>query len=361
MALDSYVNAGFGTLSTGIDASATSVVLTAGHGARFPNPTGSVQPFNAIIWNATDYTNPLDDPNYEIVRCTARSTDTLTVTRAQEGTTGVTHNTSAKTYKIALPLTLLGIQKLASGLGDFAGTDTGAANAYVTTISTYAGTLTTGMTVSFVPANTNSTASTLNHNGFGAVNIYDRNGSALVGGEIAAGQLVKVQYDGTQWRLTSSALPPSVTFLSATSSEKSIGSDDDWMQMTGNSITLTAGTWIVNGVVEFGNGGTSPDYTSVDYVVSTANGADDSNKPTAVSTTGNVTLKAGLPTPTYDIFFTNASENISQYTHTIEPLAIAVSASTAIYLVPFANCGGTATNGRAITNIWAYKISTATS
>lgn len=62
--------------------SGTSLVLTAGHGSRFPTA-----PFNATIWP----TGAVPDPtNAEIVRVTAVSTDTLTITRAQESTTART-------------------------------------------------------------------------------------------------------------------------------------------------------------------------------------------------------------------------------------------------------------------------------
>lgn len=90
------------TVSTGYDNDDTSIVLSSGHGALLPTV-----PFNVVWWNSTDYSDPSDDPNVEIVRVTARSTDTLTVTRAQEGTSGSTKNTSAKTYKMIAGLTAL--------------------------------------------------------------------------------------------------------------------------------------------------------------------------------------------------------------------------------------------------------------
>jgi len=88
------------TASTGYDASATSVVLTTGHGARCPKV-----PFNMVWWNSTDYPDPADDPNVEVVKVVVRSTDTLTVIRAQEGTTASTKNTSAKTYLMTQSVT----------------------------------------------------------------------------------------------------------------------------------------------------------------------------------------------------------------------------------------------------------------
>lgn len=58
--------------------SGTSLVVTAGHGSRFPAP-----PFNATVWPAGASPDP---SNAEIVRVTAISTDTLTIARTQEGT-----------------------------------------------------------------------------------------------------------------------------------------------------------------------------------------------------------------------------------------------------------------------------------
>lgn len=96
MSLDPVVNFGKVTVSTGYSSSATSIVLSSGAGAKLP----SSYPFNLIWWNATDYPDPADDPNVEIVTVTAKSTDTLTVTRGQESTAASTKSTSSKTYKM---------------------------------------------------------------------------------------------------------------------------------------------------------------------------------------------------------------------------------------------------------------------
>ena len=100
MALDTFKNFAKVTVSTGYDAAATSIALTAGHGAKLPAP-----PFNATWWNDTDYPDPSDDPNVEIVRVTAKATDALTVTRAQESTSASTKNTASKTYRMIAGLT----------------------------------------------------------------------------------------------------------------------------------------------------------------------------------------------------------------------------------------------------------------
>lgn len=83
------------TVSTGYDATATTVVLASGHGARLPD---NFQ-FDAVWWNQTDYPRgPASDPNREIVRVTANSNDTLTVQRGQQGTAASNKNLSGKSY-----------------------------------------------------------------------------------------------------------------------------------------------------------------------------------------------------------------------------------------------------------------------
>jgi hypothetical protein len=101
MSLDPILNFAKGTVSIGYDDTDTSIVLSSGDGANFPSSFS----YNIVWYNSTDYPDPSDDPNVEIVRVTARSTDTLTVTRAQEGTAATTKNTASKTYKMILSFT----------------------------------------------------------------------------------------------------------------------------------------------------------------------------------------------------------------------------------------------------------------
>lgn len=89
------------TLATGYDASATEVDILTGEGERLPSST----PYNLVWWNATDFPDPADDPTVEIVRVTARTDETLTITRAQEGTAAQDHNVAGKTYKMVAGLT----------------------------------------------------------------------------------------------------------------------------------------------------------------------------------------------------------------------------------------------------------------
>ena len=86
-------------LAASISSSATTITVTSGQGALFPAvPAGSI--FYATL---TDSSN-----NLEIVKITARSTDAMTVVRAQEGTT-------ARAYAAADKLEL---RVTAAGLGN---------------------------------------------------------------------------------------------------------------------------------------------------------------------------------------------------------------------------------------------------
>lgn len=93
--MDAAKNFAKGTLDQGYDDAATSITLASGDGARFP-----AAPFNAVWWNATDFPDPADDPSVEIIRVTTKSTDTLTIQRAREGTGAVTHDDEGKVYRL---------------------------------------------------------------------------------------------------------------------------------------------------------------------------------------------------------------------------------------------------------------------
>jgi hypothetical protein len=84
MGYDGHKNFAFSAVATAPSpaTSGTTLVVTAADGAKFP-----AVPFNATIKPAN--TNPTS-ANAEIVRVTTVSTDTLTITRAQEGTSART-------------------------------------------------------------------------------------------------------------------------------------------------------------------------------------------------------------------------------------------------------------------------------
>jgi hypothetical protein len=109
--LDSVANFVQVQASTGYNSSATSVTLQSGQGSKLP-----ATPFNLIWWNSTDYPNPANDPNVEIVRVTNVSSDTITITRAQESTSATNKNTAAKTYSLVLGITAKMISDIGTAL-----------------------------------------------------------------------------------------------------------------------------------------------------------------------------------------------------------------------------------------------------
>lgn len=78
-------NNAFGTLNAGITNSDTTVVLQAGQGSRFPSLASGDYFYATLI----DTSN-----NLEIVKVTARSTDTMTIVRAQDNTTARAYSTN---------------------------------------------------------------------------------------------------------------------------------------------------------------------------------------------------------------------------------------------------------------------------
>jgi hypothetical protein len=80
-----YTNNATSTLASAITNSATSLAVATGTGTRFPAPSGGDFFYATLVSGNT----------VEIVKVTARATDTLTVTRAQEGTTAAAFNAGA--------------------------------------------------------------------------------------------------------------------------------------------------------------------------------------------------------------------------------------------------------------------------
>lgn len=84
------------------------------------------------------------------------------------------------------------------------GTETGAANAYVVTLPKAPTDYFTGLQIKFIPANSNSAASSVNVNELGVKAIVRQDGTALRAGDIPAGGRVTATYDGTNFVLDTS-------------------------------------------------------------------------------------------------------------------------------------------------------------
>jgi hypothetical protein len=111
-----------------------------------------------------------------------------------------------------------------------------------------------------------------------------------------------------------------------------VASANGYQQLTGNTVTLTSGIWLLFGQCTSDAAGGIPDYTSIRCRFFTANGNDNSNAPLGLS--GSVQILGGningagawVPGTTNDRmqFYINQVTNLVQ-----------VTATTTLYLVPY--------------------------
>ena len=108
--------------------------------------------------------------------------------------------------------------------------DTGAANAYIVTFpASQTATLTAGLIIQFKASAANTGASTINPSGLGATAITKNGATALAAGDIPAGAVVTVIFDGTQFQLQG------IPVLSAVKQIQSISAS-----VAGNDLTISA-------------------------------------------------------------------------------------------------------------------------
>lgn len=89
MAVRLWADNAVATLASGINNSVTSLTLATGKGALFPSPTGGDYFMLTLTQAGTE-------TSWETVKVTARSTDTLTIVRAQEGTSAAAWSAADK-------------------------------------------------------------------------------------------------------------------------------------------------------------------------------------------------------------------------------------------------------------------------
>jgi len=204
MTVQLYANNAKTTLASPINATQTTITVAPGTGSLFPNPS-SGQAFKVTLVSASSASV------YEICLCTARSTDTLTVIRAQEGTSGTPFllNDVVGNFDTAGVMDgLVQSVQLQNQYYLFA-TASGTANALTATIPSVLTTIPNGMSIVVTSAYANTGASTLNltlgSTATGVLPIVTGNNSALIGGEIpASGYPITLSYSSTfnAWVIT---------------------------------------------------------------------------------------------------------------------------------------------------------------
>lgn len=239
-----FITGAGATLASNITSTQTSITLTSGQGALFPALiTG--QFFPLVLQSATN------SATAEICWCTARSTDTLTVLRGQEGSTASAFNASD----------LVQLRPTAASLADITPTyvtDTGTANAVAIAVPANFTTLAslTGIPLWIVKGSSpNSGALTITPtpvggSAFAATTTQNPDGSALISGQWPAGGVAVVIYNGSVFQ-----------FVSITTSQAAALPNAYFQLPTGCIATFAGGTNTASWSTPYGtlsfNGGTT--------------------------------------------------------------------------------------------------------
>lgn len=137
-----------------------------------------------------------------------------------------------------------------------------------------------------------------------------------------------------------------VEYLSATSATKTPVASGDWFQMTGNSVPLTAGTWVLHGLINYSRAA-SPVYTAAIGKWAAANGADSGVEP------ANLSIQAGSQANGRVQWI--ESPGVPDFDMVMSSVRVTVTQDTDVYLVPYAAMT-TPANARVVTHIYAERI-----
>ena len=134
-----------------------------------------------------------------------------------------------------------GIDQDGSAPLDYAA-DSGAANAYVVTLSPVLTQYVIGMPIRFKAINANTGAATVNINGLGVTPIKKNVSVALSAGNILAGQIITVIYDGTNFQLKNKGIIGAADVGSVFGAYSSPLSEDVAWQATADGIVIAINT-----------------------------------------------------------------------------------------------------------------------
>jgi hypothetical protein len=187
-----FANNAYGTLSANILLSDTTISLTTGHGARFPT-LGAQDYFYATLVDTSG--------NLEIIKVTARATDSLTAVRGQDGTTARGYSTGDRLELRPCNAMLTALQQEAVVATTGTGTDT-----YTATLAPVPSAYNSDQVYAIKIPNANTSATpTLNLNSLGAKTIKKGNSAALSPGDLQAGMVGLFHYNGTDMILLNPA------------------------------------------------------------------------------------------------------------------------------------------------------------
>lgn len=187
-----FTNNAYGTLASGILAGDVTIPLTAGHGARFPS-LGTGDYFYATLVDAS--------LNLEVVKVTARATDSLTVVRGQDGFAARAYNAGDRLELRVPNIALRAMDQEAFAVVTASGTDT-----YTATLDPVPNGLNQDQIYAARIPNTNATTTpTINFNSYGAKTIKEMGGGPVAPGALKANTVHFFHYDGTDMILLNPA------------------------------------------------------------------------------------------------------------------------------------------------------------
>ena len=202
-----YTNNASTILASGITNSATSLTVQTGNGAKFPNPT-SPDYFMCTLQGVSG--TPI-----EIIKVTARSTDTFTIVRAQEGTTASAFNAND-------------IVELRVTAGEMTNLATAGANSNITSL--------TGLTTALSTAQGGTNVSSAGASG----NVLTSNGTNWVSSAQAG-----LGY-GQTWQDVTASRALSTTYTNSTGKPIQVNA---WMSVSGSPAGNTDIQLTIGGVV----------------------------------------------------------------------------------------------------------------
>lgn len=188
MAVPIFKNNASTILASNITSSQTTLPLNTGTGALFGTPIAGDY-FMVTVISASN------TAVFEVMQCTGRSGDTLTVVRAQEGTTGQAFNASDVVAQLWTGRDVIDNRQLRN-----MPTASGTANAQVVANSTPISAWIKGIVQRWVPATSNSGPATVAVDGNTATALRAF-GQPLIGSELQVGVPIEGDYDGTNVHL----------------------------------------------------------------------------------------------------------------------------------------------------------------
>jgi hypothetical protein len=199
--IEIFANNSISTLATSVATGTTTVTLASGTGGLFPNPTTGAQFFRFTMTSATTGAT-------EITYCTARAGDVLTLLRAQESTTALAF--TGGDYAIH-EITAGMMVNNYSPAADQANvvrysTETGSGNMFLVALNPPLPVGTYGDEIIFTASHGNTGASTLTVNSGTTYALTDISRSALKGGEIITGSVVRATWNGIGYSVIYSTL-----------------------------------------------------------------------------------------------------------------------------------------------------------